>query len=104
MGSIFNTNSSSFTQKIKMSAMKIFVAIALVIATVSALPLETAERATQVLAAQPEGEASTALKKIADDIAILDVAALDEVITTVETLEANVPDAVADLATALTSF
>lgn len=84
-----------------MPAVKIFVAIALVIATVSALPLETAERATQVVAAQPEGAAADALGLIVVAIDNIDSKPLVDFATKTGDVEDTVQAAIEGLQKAL---
>lgn len=81
--------------------MKIFVAIALLIATVAALPLETAERKTEAVAAQPEGVASDILSGIAADIAAIDTMNLLTVAGKVGDFEGTAPGAIVGLQAAL---
>ena len=77
--------------------MKIFVAIVLLIATVAALPLETAERATEAVAAHPEGEASDALRGWADAIEMIDTAPIMVLSDKVGAFEDNVGYAIEGL-------
>lgn len=81
--------------------MKIFVAIALLIATVAALPLETAERMTEAIAAQPEGVASDVLSGIAAQISAIDTSNLMTVASKVGDFEGTAPGAIEGIQAAL---
>jgi uncharacterized protein YoxC len=74
--------------------MKMFIAFALLIATVAALPKETAERSTQMIVAQPEGAAAKALEDLSADIGGIDTKALDDLATKVGGLEDDIPEAI----------
>ena len=87
--------------------MKMFIAFALLIATVAALPMETEER--RALKGRPEpsmdnplgvpatGPAETALAGLSDDIAGIDTKALDDLAKQVGDLETDIPDAIEKL-------
>jgi len=77
--------------------MKMFIAFALLIATVAAFPMETAERSTKGLVAEPEGDAQTALEAISKSIGAIDASDLDALATKVGGLETNIPAAVSAL-------
>jgi len=80
--------------KSKISVMKMFIAFALLIATVAALPKEAAERSTQMIVAQPEGAAAKALEDLSADIGGIDTKALDDLATKVGGLEDDIPEAI----------
>jgi len=81
--------------------MKMFIAFALLIATVAALPMETAERSTKQLVAQAEGEAAEALSKIVADVKAIDTELLEALAVKVEGVEDNVAQKITDLQEAL---
>merc|ERR1712045_263531 len=85
----------------KISVMKMFIAFALLIATVAALPMDTAERSTKQLVAEPEGTASDALSAISGTVADISTADLDALATKVGGIETDVPAAVSALVSAL---
>jgi len=78
-----------------------FIAFALLIATVAALPMETAERSTKQLVAEPEGIAKDELVKIKDSIAAIETTDLGNLADKVGTVEESVPLAVTALVEAL---
>jgi len=78
-----------------------FIAFALLIATVAALPMETAERSTKQLVAQAEGDAQTALEKIVADVSGIDTAALTALAGKVGGIEDTVPVKITELQTAI---
>merc|ERR1711981_446153 len=80
--------------KSKISVMKMFIAFALLIATVAALPKEAAERSTQMIVAQPEGAAAKALEDLSADIGGIDTKALDDLAKKVGDLEDDIPVAI----------
>merc|ERR1711981_1082669 len=90
--------------KSKISVMKMFIAFALLIATVAALPKEAAERSTQMIVAQPEGAAEDALKTLSSDIAGIDTKALDDLAKQVGGLETDIPAAIKDVADILATI
>jgi hypothetical protein len=81
--------------------MKMFIAIALLIATVAALPMETAERSTKALVAEPEGAAQGALVAIAKSVTAISTSDLDDLAGKVGGLEDSIPAAVSALEAAL---
>jgi len=91
--------------KSKISVMKMFIAFALLIATVAALPMETEERMAKPkskapptkLAPAQAGPAETALAGLSDDIAGIDTKALDDLAKQVGDLETDIPDAIEKL-------
>jgi len=87
--------------KSKLSVMKMFIAFALLIATVAALPMETAERSTKALVAEPEGAAQTALEAISGTVSAITTTDLDALAAKVGTVETDVPAAVTGLVNAL---
>jgi len=80
-----------------------FIAFALLIATVAALPMETAERSTKQLVAQAEGEAQLALNNIATSVGEIDVSALTDLATKVGGIEDDVPAKVEELKLAISA-
>merc|ERR1712241_1100968 len=88
---------------LKLSVMKMFIAFALLIATVAALPTVTAERSTKQLVAEPEGVAADALMAISASVAsaIGSTVDLDNLAGKVGTVETDVPAAVTALVNAL---
>merc|ERR1712001_252897 len=98
--SIFNTNSSPYL-KSKNLVMKMFIAFSLLIATVTALPMDTAERSTKQLVAEPEGAAADALSAISQTVLDITTTDLDALATKVGGIETDVPAAVTALVNAL---
>jgi len=80
--------------------MKMFIAFALLIATVAALPLET-ERKTENIVAQPEGVASDAISAIAGTIDALDTTGIMTLAGLVGDFEGTAPGAVASVQAAI---
>jgi len=78
-----------------------FIAFALLIATVAALPMETAERSTKQLVAQAEGDAAIALSKIVTSVGEIDTQPLTDLAEKVGGIEDDVPLKIADLQTAI---
>jgi len=78
-----------------------FIAFALLIATVAALPMETAERSTKQLVAQAEGDAQNALEKIVSDVSGIDTGALTTLAVKVGGIEDTVPVKITELQTAI---
>jgi len=81
--------------------MKMFIAFALLIATVAALPMDTAERSTKQLVAEPEGTAADALSAISGTVSAITTTDLDALATKVGGIETDVPAAVTALVNAL---
>jgi len=81
--------------------MKMFIAFALLIATVAALPMETAERSTKELVAQAEGDAENALNGISQSVKDIDTVALETLAGKVGGIETEVPKAVEALIAAI---
>jgi len=78
-----------------------FIAFALLIATVAALPMETAERSTKQLVAQAEGDAQNALEKIVSDVSGINTDALTALAGKVGGIEDTVAVKITELQTAL---
>ena len=89
------------TNFLSVSVMKMFIAFALLIATVAALPMETAERSTKQLVAEPEGTAADALSAISGTVSAITTTDLDALATKVGGIETDVPAAVSALVSAL---
>jgi len=98
---LVNINSSSLTQTYKIPAMKMFIAFALLIATVAALPVETERRTSEKIVAQPEGVASDAISAIAATIDALDISGITTLAGKVGDFEGTAPGAVAAVQAAM---
>merc|ERR1739847_187972 len=85
----------------KVSVMKMFIAFALLIATVAALPMDAAERSTKQLVAESEGTAADALSAISGTVSAITTTDLDALTTKVGGMETDVPAAVSALVSAL---
>jgi len=81
--------------------MKMFIAFALLIATVVALPLETERKTSEAIVAQPEGTASAAIDELAKSIDDLSTEGVKALSTKVATFEADAPGAVASVQAAI---
>ena len=74
--------------------MKMFIAFALLIATVAALPMETERKTAEKIVAQPEGVASEAISAIAATIDALDTTGIMTLAGKVGDFEDTAPGAV----------
>jgi len=81
--------------------MKMFIAFALLIATVVALPLETERKTSAAIVAQPEGVASTAIDDLAKSIDALDASGVTALAAKVAGFEEAAPTAVASVQAAI---
>jgi len=81
--------------------MKMFIAFALLIATVAALPVETERKTAEKIVAQPEGVASDAISAIAATIDALDTSGVTALAEKVGGFEDTAPGAVESVQAAI---